>query len=485
MNTVFIVDDDGLLREVLKRALGKAGYTVEAFGSPAMLLTAFDSARPDIVVSDVQMPEMNGLELSEALRKRSRSFPVILMSAHVTPAVESRATELGVNHVLHKPIKDPSILAKLIGEILTPTSVDRDAIEDLDQLRLGFLTGLSHELRTPLTAIKFALDGLFSDGVVGATPASRKLFDIGQRNIDRIIRVVENQLDLLQVTLGGLAVSRRLACLDEIIEDAARQSHTVRLSARSIRHLGKGSRRYLFTDPERLQSVIEYTLNRGSRDPSAGIGLFVSKSDDADEIAIDFTNIRTTNGSNGRMDFGGVSDLVTQHSNSSGPFDFERRAFQSMVDALGCEIENGHGQVDRLRLRLPIFPRYDQWADLTMPLRHLHRAAGLSDRPVCVIRCFVRPKSNHDGPLHPVEHEFLLRCLSTLSDGDVLVRGRSDGEYYLALLERTDAQIEEIVSFVEKPTARDGRDVVTAELIRAPNSNDLADALALDLEKAD
>jgi CheY-like chemotaxis protein len=485
MNTVFIVDDDGLLREMLKRSLGNAGYNVETFGSPALLLRAFDSDRPDIVVSDVKMPEMNGLELTAALRKRSRSFPVILMSAHVTPAVESQATELGVSHVLHKPIKDASILAKLIGEILTDPPADRDAIEDLDQLRLGFLTGLSHELRTPLTAIKFALDGLFSDGVAGATPASRKLVDIGQRNIDRIIRVVENQLDLLQVTLGELAVSRRLACLDEIIEDAARQSHTARLSARSMRHLGKGSRRYLFTDPERLQSVIEYTLNRGSSDPSTGIGLFVSKSDDADEIAIDFTNIRTTNGSDGRMDFGGGRDTVGQHSNSPGAFDFERRAFRSLVDALGCEIERGHGQIDRLRLRLPIFPRYDQWADLTMPLRHLHRAAVLSDRSVCVIRCFVRPNSNHDHRLHPIEHEFLLRCLSTLSDGDVLVRGRMDGEFYLALLERTDAQIEEIVSFVEKPTARDDRHAITAELIRTSNSSDPAEALARDLENTD
>jgi len=313
MSLVFIVDDDGLLREMLTRGLRKVGYDVKPFGSPAKLLSAFDSERPDIVVTDVQMPLMNGLELIEALRERSRLLPIIVMSAHVTPAVEKRAAELGANHVLRKPIKDASILADVIRDTLGTTQKDRDAVNQLDQLRLSFLTGLSHELRTPLTAIKFALDGLFSDGVTVPIPSSRKLLDIGQRNIDRIIRVVENQLDLLQVTLGELAISRRLACLDEIIDNAASQAYTSRLSARSARHLGRGARRYLFTDPERLQSVIEYTLNRGASDPNRGIGLSISKSDHADEIAIDFSNIRTDNGSNGRLDFGGVVDTVAKH----------------------------------------------------------------------------------------------------------------------------------------------------------------------------
>jgi len=300
MTTVFIADDDGLLREMLARALERESYRVRTFGSPVELLSTLGTDLPDIVVSDVQMPEMNGIELVEAIREQWSSLPIIVMSGHVSVEVEKRAHELGVSHVLTKPI-NPRVLAVLIGETLQHAGNGAGPLEGLDQLRLSFLTSLSHELRTPLTAIKIALDGLFTDEAAGTTPASRQLIAISQRNLDRIIRLVENQLDLLQVTLGEVAVSRRLANLGTVVESAVRMS--VRGASRGAHnHHADGNGLYLFTDPDRLRSVIEYFLNGAS-------GAFIegcAVENNGREIVLEFTNTDAVRVSTGDLAFGGA-----------------------------------------------------------------------------------------------------------------------------------------------------------------------------------
>jgi len=409
-------------------------------------LSTLDTDPPDIVVSDVQMRERNGIELVEAIREQWTSLPIIMMSGHVAVEVENRARELGVSHVLTKPIKDPRVLASLIGETIERAETGSAPLEGLDQLRLSFLTSLSHELRTPLTAIKIALDGLFADEVTGTTPASRKLINISQRNLDRIVRLVENQLDLLQVTLGEVALSRRLASLKTVVGSAVSMGTENPCAMRS-HPLTDGDDLYLFTDPERLRSVIEYVLGSAS-------GAFINGcavEDDGREIVVEFTATNAAKVFGDNLNFGDVgssTDLLLDPSVELS--DLEHRACRCLVEALGARIDIFDNEgVERTRLHLPVFPRFDRRVDCAFPLEHLRRAAVLNGKRVTVIKCSVHSNHYHAGQLQPAEREFLQRCLSTLSDGDVLVRGPHAGEYYLAVLERTDGQVEEITAFLE------------------------------------
>ena len=111
MKTVFFVDDDGLLREMLARSLDKHNYAVKTFGQPRDLLRGLDTCRPDVIISDIQMPEIGGLELIQIIRERGFDIPIIVMSGHVTREVKRRASDLGVRRVVSKPIKDFSQLA--------------------------------------------------------------------------------------------------------------------------------------------------------------------------------------------------------------------------------------------------------------------------------------------------------------------------------------------------------------------------------------
>src|SRR5258705_3421734 len=91
---VFVVDDDALMRAALKRAFLAGGVKVETFASGPELLDTCDLARRGVLLLDVLMPGMNGLELHKALRGSCVKLPAIFLtgSGDVTMAVEAMRT---------------------------------------------------------------------------------------------------------------------------------------------------------------------------------------------------------------------------------------------------------------------------------------------------------------------------------------------------------------------------------------------------------
>ncbi|MBN2647217.1 MAG: nitrogen regulation protein NR(I) [Thiotrichales bacterium] len=92
---VWIVDDDASIRWVLEAALEDKPFLVKVFDSPLMALKQFDDFPPAAVLSDVRMPDMDGLTFMEALHERDKKIPVIIMTAHadLDTAVKSYQSE--------------------------------------------------------------------------------------------------------------------------------------------------------------------------------------------------------------------------------------------------------------------------------------------------------------------------------------------------------------------------------------------------------
>ena len=82
MASVLVVDDSAIDRRLAGALLSKRGHTVDFAGDGREALGKIEGARPDVVVTDLEMPEMNGLQLVEAVRDTFPSLPVVLMTAH-------------------------------------------------------------------------------------------------------------------------------------------------------------------------------------------------------------------------------------------------------------------------------------------------------------------------------------------------------------------------------------------------------------------
>ena len=110
--TVYVVDDDAFIREVVAAALkGRPGVRVESFASGDAALERVRSAKPDLVVLDVQMPERDGLSIFQEMNAAVRSAPrVLFLTARDDAAHVARLREAGAVGVLTKPF-DPSTIA--------------------------------------------------------------------------------------------------------------------------------------------------------------------------------------------------------------------------------------------------------------------------------------------------------------------------------------------------------------------------------------
>jgi FixJ family two-component response regulator len=106
---VAIVDDDVAVRDSLQFLLEVLGYSVEAFASAADFLKA-KIGNVACLILDHHMPEMTGLELIDRLRTEGNALPVLLVTGLSSPAIVSRAAELGVSKVLDKPPGEDDLL---------------------------------------------------------------------------------------------------------------------------------------------------------------------------------------------------------------------------------------------------------------------------------------------------------------------------------------------------------------------------------------
>jgi len=110
--TVLIVDDDPQIRDVLRIALGQVGFRVTeaADGAAALVQVARDA--PDLVVLDIGLPEMDGLEVCRRLRRTSM-VPILFLTAQDDPVDRIVGLELGADDYVTKPFSPRELLARV------------------------------------------------------------------------------------------------------------------------------------------------------------------------------------------------------------------------------------------------------------------------------------------------------------------------------------------------------------------------------------
>jgi len=120
--TVMIVDDEPQLVELAEEVVARLGYEPVGFVSSTAALQAFlaDPQRFDAVLTDEMMPELAGTELAREIRVLRPTIPILLMSGRAVPSVIDRATQVGVDEVLRKPLHRREIVESLAG-VLGPS----------------------------------------------------------------------------------------------------------------------------------------------------------------------------------------------------------------------------------------------------------------------------------------------------------------------------------------------------------------------------
>lgn len=114
---VAIIDDDTSLRVALAGLLRSHGHHVFEHASAETFLNSSDVGRIDCIVSDIHMPDMNGIELKQRLNLAGDHTPVVLMTGRTYPGLEAQVTAAGAYGPLAKPFEATALLNAIAASI--------------------------------------------------------------------------------------------------------------------------------------------------------------------------------------------------------------------------------------------------------------------------------------------------------------------------------------------------------------------------------
>jgi|GEM_PF-1510062 len=158
---ILLVDDEKIITQSLGSVLVDLGYEVGCVDSGEAALDSFETAVPDLVVSDIRMPGMDGLELLSAMRAHAPDLPVIMITGQGSEQTASEALKRGACNYLCKPVHVRE-LVDAIGQIERRIALQEDLCQARRKLlhvhrmaSLGVLaTSITQEINTPATCIR-------------------------------------------------------------------------------------------------------------------------------------------------------------------------------------------------------------------------------------------------------------------------------------------------------------------------------------------
>ncbi|NOZ21756.1 MAG: response regulator [Planctomycetes bacterium] len=101
---ILVVDDDESVRETISRILQSKGFETSTANGPREGLAVAERIKPDLVLTDIKMPEMDGVEFARAIKQGHPDTPVIMMTAHACVETAIQSLKLGVDDYIQKPI---------------------------------------------------------------------------------------------------------------------------------------------------------------------------------------------------------------------------------------------------------------------------------------------------------------------------------------------------------------------------------------------
>lgn len=202
----FVVDDEKSIRITLSDDLKDLGYQVYEYDNPLIALMELSKINPDIVFSDIKMPELNGLEFLKEIKKINPEIYVIIMTGYGSVGSAVEAVKLGAYNYLSKPlnIDDIKIILKQIDEIKNikdnfNTIVDQ-SVKSFD---FSSIIGSSEEVEKILNAIKLVAKTDFTVLIQGETGTGKEL-------ITNVIHYNSNRKDKPLIKLSCAILSREI-----------------------------------------------------------------------------------------------------------------------------------------------------------------------------------------------------------------------------------------------------------------------------------
>ncbi len=425
---VLNVNDNDASRYLVTRMLERGGFTVIEAASGASALDEVRGKMPRLVVLDIKLPDMTGLEVCQLIKADPKTHGVkVLHTSAVFVATESKvqSLECGADGYLSHPFEQQELIAT-VRSLLRLTEVEQELRDQAEELKAAnrrtneFLAMLAHELRNPLAAIVTSLPLLErcapSDSV---EKAARELI---RRQTSHLRRLVDDLLDAARVTQGKIDLHWEPVDLNELAGRIAANVQQTKLGPRNqaLRVALPNAQLTVRGDPMRLEQVLTNLLDNASKYSNSGDVIDFSvalgrNAADAGEaritvrdrgIGIDANTLPT------------IFDLFSQAdvplARSRGGLGIGLTLVRTLVELHGGKVyarSEGRGRGSEFEITLPLLAEDARSSAMSGAFRQLEKAPSSSRRVLIV-------EDNQDA-------QDALKCLLELWGHEVMVA--SDG----------------------------------------------------------
>ena len=296
---ILVVDDTPQTLQLLVAILSGANYTVRPADSGALALASVLAYPPELVLLDVNMPEMSGFEVCRQLKQNpaTQAIPVVFLSGLTDLDDRVQGFQLGAVDFVAKPFQRDELLARvsthlqlarlqkdLISEVAKQTRDLQGAYQELakaSRLKDEFLSTMSHELRTPLTAVIGMAEILHSGGYGKLNKDQAEALEVIEGSGRKLLHLINDILDYIQVDAGKEELQLAECPIVELVNAVL---ENVRSKA-AEKHIELSCRFYqqeslLWLDVRHMRRVLLILLDNAVKFTSSGgnVGIIVRNS---------------------------------------------------------------------------------------------------------------------------------------------------------------------------------------------------------------
>jgi len=224
---ILVVDDDRITLSLVEKILTRAGYEFEGFASAEAALIYLKDRNVDIVLSDIMLDGMDGIEFCAQLRGQARHEDIPIICFTGTSDVESlgRAYEAGASDYILKPLRKVELLSRIAHHLedYRRKQIAKNRIQRLNsesQSKTKFLGVASHDLRNPLVSIRGISQYLESEKFGPLNDGQHELVQTIVDASENMLQLVEDLLDVSMFETGQMRIQPERQSLESIVDQA-------------------------------------------------------------------------------------------------------------------------------------------------------------------------------------------------------------------------------------------------------------------------
>lgn len=234
--TVFVIDDDAIIRLSCEKILKKSGYSVETFASGHEGIERLKQVHPPLLVVDIKMPELDGFEVIKIVRKIDPDVVIVVITGYATVETAVDAMKMGAYDFIPKPFT-PGELRMIIERGFERWRLARETQRlrhEKEKVERKFVTLVSHQLKSPLVAVKQYLDTLIYTSGAQLPADSVEWITRSQERISEMLKLIQDWLMLAKLDRGALTDRSAASDLGKIAETIVREYQQLPSAAKVI-----------------------------------------------------------------------------------------------------------------------------------------------------------------------------------------------------------------------------------------------------------